>query len=707
LKTFVLFLFSFLSINWISAQQANATINGTPGPFIFNGTGVTQNGQTFTFSSTGGGDAITSPNGTLLVGGNAGATTLDFNLAHANTWTAQQTFSVALALTSLESEPCIGTNSSGVVIAGTCSSGSSAFSALTSGTNTTAAMLVGTGGSLGVTGTGTIAATSSPLSGLTGLGTGVGTFLAVPTSANLAAALTDETGTGADVFANGPTLVAPNLGTPASGIITNLTGTCTNCVSNAAVGISTSGTANQVWGMNSGATAQGWQTVSGSGITLQTNSAANSSQILFNAETSTTNSVGLTITPSNPSGGIEKWEITGSSYTGNAATSSAVLTAATTTNASFSVLVAASTSGNQSPQTVSGFTINPSTGAVALPGAATFSGATHGITIAAGSGVQPTGVAGSVIYSTDTAGTGNALVDENNGGYSRICTAANASTNTGCQGTGAVSSVSGTGVISNSSSTGAVTIAWTGTSGGIPYFSSSTTTASSAALTANVLVKGGGAGSAPTNSLATDSGTALAYTGTGGITSPVFTANGTTAGFIDFPQGTTSAAVAPCNTANSLCFQAPTSVTSQLRVWASAPASGFSLWTNASGTMTETIQGTQGSLTSGTGLLGTLAINSVLASTVASYAGHFTNLQVVTSLGGTCTTLPQFNVFDGTTNVGSTVTASATTQTKGTGTSTAQTLTFAAGDVIGVYISTAGGTCVANNFIVTAQYSTP
>ena len=44
------------------------------------------------------------------------------------------------------------------------------------------------------------------------------------TSANLAAAITDETGTGALVFANSPTLVTPALGTPASGVATNLTG---------------------------------------------------------------------------------------------------------------------------------------------------------------------------------------------------------------------------------------------------------------------------------------------------------------------------------------------------------------------------------------------------------------------------------------------------------------------------------------------------
>jgi len=52
---------------------------------------------------------------------------------------------------------------------------------------------------------------------ITGLGTGVATWLATPTSANLAAAVNDETGTGALVFANSPTLVTPILGTPASG----------------------------------------------------------------------------------------------------------------------------------------------------------------------------------------------------------------------------------------------------------------------------------------------------------------------------------------------------------------------------------------------------------------------------------------------------------------------------------------------------------
>jgi hypothetical protein len=52
---------------------------------------------------------------------------------------------------------------------------------------------------------------------VTGLGANVATFLATPTSANLAAAVSDETGSGALVFATSPTLVTPALGTPASG----------------------------------------------------------------------------------------------------------------------------------------------------------------------------------------------------------------------------------------------------------------------------------------------------------------------------------------------------------------------------------------------------------------------------------------------------------------------------------------------------------
>lgn len=58
---------------------------------------------------------------------------------------------------------------------------------------------------------------------LTDLGA-VGTFLTTPSSANLRAALTDETGTGSAVFATSPTLVTPALGTPSAAVLTSATG---------------------------------------------------------------------------------------------------------------------------------------------------------------------------------------------------------------------------------------------------------------------------------------------------------------------------------------------------------------------------------------------------------------------------------------------------------------------------------------------------
>ena len=65
---------------------------------------------------------------------------------------------------------------------------------------------------------------------LTGHVTSVGNaaVLGSFSSAQLATAVTDETGSGAAVFATSPTLVTPALGTPASGVMTNVTGTASN-----------------------------------------------------------------------------------------------------------------------------------------------------------------------------------------------------------------------------------------------------------------------------------------------------------------------------------------------------------------------------------------------------------------------------------------------------------------------------------------------
>lgn len=69
---------------------------------------------------------------------------------------------------------------------------------------------------LGTPSSGTLTnCTGLPIStGVSGLGTGIATFLATPSSANLAAAVTGETGSGALVFGTSPSLTSATLTTP-------------------------------------------------------------------------------------------------------------------------------------------------------------------------------------------------------------------------------------------------------------------------------------------------------------------------------------------------------------------------------------------------------------------------------------------------------------------------------------------------------------
>jgi len=116
-------------------------------------------------------------------------------------------------------------NTPSAIVARNASGNFTAGTITASLTGTASGNLV-SGGALGTPSSGTLTScTGLPIStGVSGLGTGAATFLATPSSANFAALLTDETGTGATVFATSPTLVTPALGTPTSGSLTN----CTN-----------------------------------------------------------------------------------------------------------------------------------------------------------------------------------------------------------------------------------------------------------------------------------------------------------------------------------------------------------------------------------------------------------------------------------------------------------------------------------------------
>lgn len=120
-----------------------------------------------------------------------------------------------------------GSGGSGSIVGGTCTN--QAVTAIdTTGVPTCTTLtsayvnssIIINGGALGTPSSGTLTnATGLPIAGITGLGAGVATWLATPSSANLASAVTGETGSGGLVFADSPT-ISRWAWTAATGVMT-------------------------------------------------------------------------------------------------------------------------------------------------------------------------------------------------------------------------------------------------------------------------------------------------------------------------------------------------------------------------------------------------------------------------------------------------------------------------------------------------------
>ena len=145
-------------------------------------------------------------------------------------------------------------------------------------TNCTGLPIANTTGTLAVAKGGT---------GITSFGTGIDTFLGTPSSANLRAALTDETGTGVAVFATSPTITTPTLVTPVLGVAT---GTSLSTTGNQTI----TGTGKQGYATGSGG-AVTQATSKATGVTLNT---SNGQITMNNASLAATSIVSFTLTNS-------------------------------------------------------------------------------------------------------------------------------------------------------------------------------------------------------------------------------------------------------------------------------------------------------------------------------------------------------------------------------------------------------------------------
>lgn len=121
----------------------------------------------------------------------------------------------------------------------------------------------------------------------------------------------------------------------------------------------------------------------------------------------------------------------------------------------------------------------------------------------------------------------------------------------------------------------------------------SNTASSITGLTTGFIVKAASA-STLTNTLCDEGITTantVTCTDTAGVAAKGYTSTGTTAGFVDYPQGPSNAGISPCNTPNSICHQAPTAVTAGVETGYGVLAQGTLVQVGSSSATTQGFSG--------------------------------------------------------------------------------------------------------------------